>query len=251
MLVTATAITGEGIIIMRGKVMRKLVIATLILCVASPVFAARPLKTEEQKTLYAVGLVIAGQLSSFNLTPAELRLVKQGLTDGVRGRKAKVDYAKYSKKSLEMGIARRDAHGKKLEAQAAAFVEAAAGETGAVKSKSGTVYRSLREGEGERPAATDTVKIHYRSTLIDGREMDSTYKRGEPDQSKANGFIDCLNEGIQMMKPGGRARLVCPPETALGSEGYGLVPPNATLVYDVELVGIVDPKNDPKTVKPE
>jgi len=232
--------------------MRKLIVTVIIVCLASPAFAAKPLKpkkhkpkttelklkTEDQKTLYAVGLVLARQLASFDLTPAELRLVKQGLADGVHGRKPKVDFVTYSKKSQEMGIARRDAAGKKLEALAPEFIEKAAAEEGAVKTNSGVVYIPLKEGDGTPPTVNETVKLHFVSSLIDDREMDSTYKRGEPQEDQLSHFIKCLTEGVQLMKPGGRAKLVCPQETALGKESFGLVPPNATLVYEVELVEV-------------
>jgi len=231
--------------------MRKLIAAAIIVCIASPVFAANPvktpkqkqkakvlrLKTEEQKTLYAVGLVLARQLESFNLTPTELRLVQHGLTDGVRGRKARLDFITYSKKSQEMGVARRDAHGKKLEKMAPQFIEKAAAEEGAVKTKSGAVYLTLKEGAGVPPTENEIVRLHFVSTLIDNREMDSTYKR-EPEEDQLNHYIKCLTEGVQLMKPGGKAKLVCPPETALGQKSFGLVPPNATLVYEVELLEV-------------
>jgi len=235
--------------------MKKMIIAAMIMGIASPVYGHNPvktarqkvkvkevvLKTEDQKTLYAVGLVFARQLAAFDLTPAELRLVKQGLTDGVSGKKEKVDFVTYSKKSQEMGIARRDAHGKKLEAQAAHFIAMAAAEEGAVKTASGAVYHPLKEGNGVPPTEHETVRVHFVSTLIDGREMDNTYKRGEPEEDQLSHYIKCLIEGVQLMKPGGKARLVCPPETALGKEGFGLVPPNATLVYEVELLEVVKP----------
>jgi FKBP-type peptidyl-prolyl cis-trans isomerase FkpA len=236
--------------------MQRIFIVALILLMAIPAYAAkkkpvvRPL-TEEQKALYAIGLVLARQLEVFNLTPAELRIVKRGLNDATKGRKSKVDFAAYSNKSQALAATRRDAHGKKLEAKAAAFIEEAAEEEGAVKSKSGVVYRSLREGQGEPPAETETIKIHYRILLIDDKEMDSTYKRGEPEEAKVNEFIKCLNEGVQLMRPGGRARLVCPPETALGKEGNGVIPANATLVYDIELVEVVRKTSDDKAPQPE
>lgn len=224
--------------------MQRFIIAALILLVALPAYAAkkkpvvRPL-TEEEKAFYAIGLVLARQVEVFDFTPAELRIVKRGLNDATKGRKPKVDFVVYSKKSQELAVTRREAHGKKLEAKSAAFIEAAALEEGAVKSKSGVVYRAIKEGEGESPAETETIKLHYRSLLIDNKEMDSTYKRGEPEEAKVNEYIKCLNEGVQLMKPGGRARLVCPPETALGKDGSWVVPANATLVYEVELVEVV------------
>lgn len=233
--------------------MRTLIVTAILLCLASPAFAAKTassgkakpkravvrLKTEEQKAIYAVGLVMARQLASFDFTPAELRLVKLGLSDGISGRKPRVDFVTYSKKSQELGMARRDAHGKKLEAEAPAYIAAAAQQEGAVKTPSGAIFLSLREGDGPNPTPAETVKINFRSALIDDREMDSTYKRGEPEEAKVTDFIKCLTEGIQLMKAGGKARLVCPPETALGKASYEAVPPNATLVYDLELVEIV------------
>jgi len=236
--------------------MQRIIIAAIILLTALPVYAARkkpvvrPL-TEEQKVFYAIGLVLARQVEVFDLTPAEIRIVKQGLNDAMKGRKPKVDYAVYSKKSQELSVARREAHGKKLEPKAAAFIEAAAKEDGAVKSKSGVVYRALKEGEGASPAETETIKLHYRSLLIDGKEMDSTYKRGEPEEAKVSEYIQCLNEGVRLMKPGGKARLVCPPETALGKDGSWVVPANSTLVYEVELVKVVRAGSDDKTTPQE
>src|SRR6185369_12757370 len=235
---------------------QRIIIAAIILLTALPVYAARkkpvvrPL-TEEQKVFYAIGLVLARQVEVFDLTPAEIRIVKQGLNDAMKGRKPKVDYAVYSKKSQELSVARREAHGKKLEPKAAAFIEAAAKEDGAVKSKSGVVYRALKEGEGASPAETETIKLHYRSLLIDGKEMDSTYKRGEPEEAKVSEYIQCLNEGVRLMKPGGKARLVCPPETALGKDGSWVVPANSTLVYEVELVKVVRAGSDDKTTPQE
>jgi FKBP-type peptidyl-prolyl cis-trans isomerase FkpA len=236
--------------------MQRIFIAALILVLALPAYAAKkkpvskPL-TEEQKAYYAIGLVLARQLEVFDLTPAELRIVKRGLSDATRGRKPKVDFAIYSKKSRELANARRDAHGKKLEGKAAAFIEEAAEEEGAEKSKSGVVYLALKEGAGERPAETETIKLHYRMLLIDGKEMDSTYKRGEPEEAKVSEYIKCLHEGVQLMRPGGRARLVCPPETALGKEGNGVIPANATIVYEVELVEVVGRNSEIKPDKAE
>lgn len=217
----------------------KLIVAALIITLcATPAFSAGALKTEKQKTLYGVGLVIARQLAVFNLTPRELKLVKQGITDGVLGRRQRVDFAEYSKKSQELGIARRNAYGKQLESKTQKFTDEAARQPGAVKTSSGLIYLPLREGQGNSPVGSDSVKLHYRSTLVDGKEMDSSYKRGKPDEAPLNEFLQCLTEGVQMMSPGGKARLVCPPEAGFGKEGSGIIPPDATLVFDVELLEV-------------
>ena len=109
-----------------------------------------------------------------------------------------------------------------------------------VTTKSGLVYQSLTEGSGASPTATDTVKVHYRGTLPDGKEFDSSHKRGEPAEFPLNRVIACWTEGVQMMKPGGKARLTCPPAIAYGERGAGggVIPPNATLQFEVELISV-------------
>jgi FKBP-type peptidyl-prolyl cis-trans isomerase FkpA len=109
----------------------------------------------------------------------------------------------------------------------------------AVTTESGLIYRSLKEGNGASPQASDVVRVHYRGTFPDGREFDSSHKRGQPAEFPLNRVIKCWTEGVQRMKVGGTARLICPPAIAYGERGAGAaVPPNATLHFDVELLGI-------------
>ena len=116
---------------------------------------------------------------------------------------------------------------------------AAAREAGAVVTASGLVYRSLREGKGAHPKAEETVKVHYRGTLPDGKEFDSSYSRGQPAQFPLNRVIKCWTEGVQRMQVGGKAKLTCPPAIAYGERGAGaVIPPNATLHFEVELLDI-------------
>ena len=105
---------------------------------------------------------------------------------------------------------------------------------------SGLAYESVKDGTGASPAATDTVKVHYRGTLPEGgKEFDSSYKRGEPAEFPLNRVIPCWTEGLQKMKVGGKAKLTCPPAIAYGARGAGgVIPPNATLNFEVELLGI-------------
>lgn len=120
-----------------------------------------------------------------------------------------------------------------------ATLTAAAKEDGAVTSSSGLVYRSLKEGSGASPKASDTVKVHYRGTLADGREFDSSYARGTPLEFPLSRVIPCWTEGVQRIKVGGKAKLTCPAAIAYGSRGAGgVIPPNATLQFEVELLGI-------------
>lgn len=122
------------------------------------------------------------------------------------------------------------------------FAASAAKEAGATVSPSGLVFLSLKEGSGNSPTATDSVKVHYKGVLPDGKEFDSSYKRGQPAEFPLNRVIKCWTEGVQRMKPGGKARLTCPPSIAYGERGAGgLIPPNATLQFEIELLDIIRP----------
>jgi len=108
-----------------------------------------------------------------------------------------------------------------------------------VTKPSGLVFQSLVDGKGASPAATDVVKVHYRGTFPDGKEFDSSYKRGEPTEFPLNGVIPCWTEGVQLMKVGGKAKLTCPPGIAYGTRGAGgVIPPNATLNFEIELIAV-------------
>ena len=121
----------------------------------------------------------------------------------------------------------------------AADAVAAAKEAGAVVTDSGLVYRSLKDGTGASPTASDKVKVHYRGTFPDGKEFDSSYKRNEAIEFPLNGVIKCWTEGVQRMKVGGKAKLTCPAAIAYGERGAGgVIPPNATLLFEVELLAI-------------
>jgi FKBP-type peptidyl-prolyl cis-trans isomerase FkpA len=118
---------------------------------------------------------------------------------------------------------------------AAEYVAKAAKEKGAVTTASGLVYRSLKDGTGPGPTATSRVKVKYRGTFVDGKVFD----QGGPVSFPLNGVIRCWTEGVQMMKVGGKAKLVCPPAIAYGARGApGVIPPDSTLVFEVELLGI-------------
>ena len=218
--------------------MRKLIAVALVALSAVPVFAIDDKKAEEQKTFYAVGQVMARQLAVFSLTADELEQVKKGLDDGIAGKAPQMDIEAYKGKIQQLALERRNAQGEKLAAQSKEYLEKAAKEKGAVRTGSGLVYRSLKEGSGASPTATDKVKVNYRGTLIDGREFDSSYAAGKPAEFRLDQVIKCWTEGVHMMKPGGKAQLVCPPEIAYGERGSGIIPANATLVFEVELLEV-------------
>lgn len=219
--------------------MHRLIVTALIALFATNAFALDPPKTEEEKTLYAVGLIVARQLKTFNLNPAELELVKQGVTDGVNGTNTLVELSAYNEKVQELARTRVKLQAEKMAPLNKEFLEKAAMEKGAVKTDSGLILISLNEGSGAAPGPADTVKVNYRGTLPDGKEFDSSYKRGQPGEFRLDGVIKCWKEGLQKMKPGGKARLVCPATLAYGDTGVNnVIMPGSPLAFEVELLEV-------------
>ena len=161
--------------------------------------AAPELKTEEQKTLYAIGLAVAGSLAAFALTPAELELVKSGLTDGALNRQRQVDLQAYGPKIQELQRARVSVVAATEQKAGQAVLDKAATEKGATKTASGLVMVPIKAGTGAAPKATDRVKVHYHGTLADGSVFDSSVQRGEPATFPLNGVFPCWTEGLPLM----------------------------------------------------
>jgi FKBP-type peptidyl-prolyl cis-trans isomerase FkpA len=179
--------------------------------------------TDDQKTIYALGLSISHSISEFSLSPAEIEIVKRALTDAAAGKPA-VDLSTWGPKIQPLAKIR--------------YFNKAAAEPGAVKTESGLIYRELRAGTGSSPKATDTVKVNYRGTLVNGTEFDSS-KRNEPAQFALNGVIRCWTEGVQKMTAGGKAKLVCPSDLAYGDRGSPpVIPGGATLIFEIELLEV-------------
>jgi FKBP-type peptidyl-prolyl cis-trans isomerase FkpA/FKBP-type peptidyl-prolyl cis-trans isomerase FklB len=223
--------------------MRHALALVMLTAFVTPALAAGPeLKTDGDKTLYALGLAISRNLAAFNLTPAELEFVKSGLADGVlaKDKDKKIDLETYLPKVQELQKTRAAAAAAESKKAGMAFLEKAAGEKGATKTSSGIVITEIKPGTGESPKATDKVKVHYTGTLIDGTVFDSSVKRGEPATFPLNGVIKCWTEGVQTMKVGGKSKLICPSDLAYGDHGQPpTIPPGATLVFEVELLEIV------------
>ena len=200
------------------------------------------LTTDDEKTVYAIGLAISRQIAMFNLTPSEVDILRRGISDGAAG-KPEIELNTWGPKIQPLMTARMAVVAEKEKAASATYLAKAAAEPGAVKTDSGLVYRELTAGTGESPKATDTVKVHYRGTLTNGTEFDSSYKRNEPTTFPLNGVIKCWTEGVQRMKVGGKSMLVCPSDIAYGNMGHPpAIPGGATLNFEIELLEIVAAK---------
>jgi FKBP-type peptidyl-prolyl cis-trans isomerase FkpA len=201
--------------------------------------AGPPGKTEDEKTVYAIGTMMGRQISSFGLSPSELEALKQGVADAAGGKKPEVEIETYGPKIQGFAQARTMKAAEAEKTKAAAFIDTAAKEPGAVKTASGLVFKTINPGKGKSPVATDLVKVHYHGTLTNGDVFDSSVKRGEPVDFALNAVIPCWTEGVQKMKVGEKARLVCPSSIAYGDQGRPpQIPGGATLVFEVELLAI-------------
>ena len=220
--------------------MRTLAAAALATALALPASSrAQALKTEEEKTLYALGMVAARSFQDFGLSAKELEVMKRGLSDTLSGKKPQVELAAYEQKVQELARKRLASAAQARKAKELAVAEAAAREKGAEKTASGMVYVPIKEGTGPSPKPTDVVQVHYEGKLADGKVFDSSVKRGQPAQFPLNGVIPCWTEGLQKMKAGGKARLVCPSSIAYGDQGRPpVIPGGATLIFEVELLEV-------------
>jgi len=205
---------------------------------AAPPPAAGTLKTEDDKTLYALGMLLGRNVTPLHLTAAELAVVEMGLQDAAAGKKEQVDLQVYAPKVQQFAQSRMSAGAQAEKARSSAYEDAAAKEAGAVKTPSGLIFRSLTPGKGPSPLATDMVSVHYEGKLIDGTVFDSSVKRGQPAEFPLNGVIACWTEALQKMKVGEKAKLVCPAGIAYGEKAMGQIPAGATLTFEVELLGI-------------
>jgi FKBP-type peptidyl-prolyl cis-trans isomerase FkpA len=204
-----------------AQMRRDIVVLVIISLVgATRARAAGPeLKTDEDKTVYAIGVALSQNLAPFNLTPAEIELVKAGFADGISNKKPKVDLKTFGPKINELAKARVTQTLEAEKKSAQAFLETAAAEKGAEKKPSGLIYTELKAGDGQQPKASDMVKVHYTGKLRDGTVFDSSVERGEPATFAVHGVIPCWTEGLQLMKEHGKAKLVCPADLAYGDKG--------------------------------
>ena len=216
------------------------------LCALAALFASPALaqqkapSTDDEKTIYALGVTLGRNLEPFALTPQELEFVIAGLRDEIAGKESAVPLDQYGPRIRDLAQARAAALAAKERQAGEAFAAEEAKAPGAVKTSSGLVKRTIEEGSGPSPGPDDTVKVHYTGRLRDGTVFDSSHERGEPAQFRLAGVIPCWTEALQTMKVGGKAHITCPPDTAYGDRGFpGSIPPGATLAFDVELLEIV------------
>ena len=212
------------------------------------------LKTEEQKVSYAIGLNIANNLKQMKQQAnfaVDANLVAQGLKDAFAGGKLKMTpeeaastmqaFSQKMQAKQKEAMAAREADMKKVGDQNAvegkAYLEANAKKDGVKTTKSGLQYKVITKGKGPKPKETDTVTVNYRGTLINGKEFDSSYSRGEPATFAVNAVIPGWTEVLQLMPEGSKWEVTIPSDLAYGPGGAGGdIGPNATLVFEVELL---------------
>ncbi len=201
-----------------------------------------PLTPEERKkVLYALGAMVAQRtpLAQAGLSEAELAEVMAGFTDATLGKELKVSTAENMPQVDQFLKERAKVKGEQEKAKGQTYLEEQAKAPGAQKTASGLIYFETKAGTGAQPTPADTVKVHYRGTLVNGTEFDSSFKRGTPAEFPLSGVVKCWTEGVAKMKVGGKARLVCPAEIAYGERGAGgTIPPNSVLNFEVELISI-------------
>jgi len=221
-------------------------IALLALVACSPTESTAPaasaqsadLTTDQDKTLYAIGLVLGQQINDFKLTAGEFDIVSLGMKDAVLGLEPKAALDVYGPRIQLLMQERMQAVAAAEKQASDAWVAEQAALPGAQRSATGVVVISMTEGTGANPTADSTVKVHYHGTLRDGTVFDSSVQRGEPIEFPLNGVIPCWTEGVQKIKVGGKAKLVCPADTAYGDQGSGSIPGGAALAFEVELLAI-------------
>jgi FKBP-type peptidyl-prolyl cis-trans isomerase FkpA len=204
--------------------------------------AAPKLDTEDQKTLYALGLLLGRNIKPFDLKPEELAIVKAGLSDAVTDAKPQVELDAYGPKVQELATKRAASGADEAKKKGQEFADTVAKQKDATKTASGVVIRMITAGSGASPGPTDVVKVHYEGKLIDGTVFDSSIKRGQPIEFPLNGVVPCWTEALQKMKKGEKSQVVCPSAVAYGDRGQPpTIPPGATLSFEVELLDFHKP----------
>jgi FKBP-type peptidyl-prolyl cis-trans isomerase FklB len=217
-----------------------------IFIMVNPVHAEETvLKTKKDKVSYAIGMDIGKNLKK---QPIELNpeVISQGVWDALTEGKTLLTEQEYRdtmtafrKEMTQKQTAQMKETGDKNKIEGEKFLADNKKKDGVITTASGLQYKVVTKGDGASPKATDTVSVHYKGTLIDGKEFDSSHRRGQPASFPVNGVIKGWTEALQLMKPGSKWQLVIPSELAYGDRGAGRdIGPNSTLIFDVELLSI-------------
>lgn len=222
-----------------------------VMCHVSGSFAAtEAFKDEDNKASYALGVSFGDSMKNaleqqkklgVNLDSAQIVAGVQDVFNDKRKlneKEVKETLTALESRIQEKAKARAEKEAAENETKGAAFRKSFAAEKGVVKSDSGLLYRIEKEGKGPHPRDEDTVVVNYRGTLIDGKEFDSSYKRGEPLSFRLGDVIPGWSEGIKHLQKGGKIKMVIPPELAYKKMAVPGIPANSTLVFDVELVDL-------------
>jgi len=194
------------------------------------------LKTDEDKAFYSMGVMFGSRLKELALSDNEIDLLVQGLRDSAAGKKPEVDPSQFQIKMQELFRTRMTKIAEENKKKGADFLDNFVKKEGATKTASGLAYKILQEGTANPPKAQDTVEVHYHGTLIDGTVFDSSKERGKTVSFPLDRVIKGWTEGLQLLKPGGKIKLVIPPELGYGEHGAPpKIPGGATLVFEVEL----------------
>jgi len=202
--------------------------------------AASKTPTEDDKIFYSIGMMAGMGIADFAFTEAEFDWVARGLADAALHREPLANPEEHMAAIQELYTKRMERANAAEISASKAFLEQQAALEGAVQSESGLIMQVLVEGEGASPKPTDEVKVHYHGTLRDGTVFDSSVDRGSPAQFPLDRVIPCWTEAQTQMKVGGKSRIVCPASIAYGSRGMGSIPGDAALVFEVELLDIIE-----------
>ena len=199
--------------------------------------------TDDEKTIYTMGVAMGQRSTSLGLSEREQKIMAQGFKDAVMGKDPQVKFEDYAKKISALVGTRTKKHIEEQkgveQAKSKDFLAKMEKTPGAKKTESGLIFISTKEGTGASPKLEDKVKVHYHGTLIDGTVFDSSKDRGTPAEFPLGGVIKCWQEGVQLIKVGGSAKLICPSDIAYGDRGAPpKINPGATLVFEVDLLEI-------------